>query len=405
MGGVMRTGWMIGLVAAAMLAVAAGPALAQKKYDNGASDTEIKIGGSGPFSGPASVAGQLVKSVGAYFAMVNAKGGINGRKITYMAEDDTYSPAKAVEVTRKLVEQDGVLLMAGAIGTPTQLAVQGYLNAKQIPQLFIATGNSAFYDAKNHPWTIGNSVTTMTEGVLIGKHVAQNWPGAKVAILYQNDDLGKEYLAGVKQGIGDKATIASAVSYEISDATVDSQIATLQSSGATIFVSLSTPKATSQAIRRAYDTDWKPKIIIPSIVAQIQGTLAPAGLDKSVGVMTPTFIKDANDPRWANDPATKEFLAWMKEYDTGVSDTALAIAGYDSANTLASILQACGNDLTRENVMKHAASLTAYHPPMMLPGISVTTTPTDYHVIHQMQFQRFNGTNWELYGDVVSDKD
>ena len=394
----------ITLVAA--LALLASPALAQKKYDTGVSDTEIKIGGSGPFSGPASIAGQLVKSVGAYFAMVNAKGGINGRKITYMAEDDTYSPAKAVEVTHKLVEQDGVLLMAGSIGTATQLAVQGYLNDAKIPQLFIATGNSAFYDAQNHPWTIGNSVTTMTEGVLIGKHVAQNWPGAKVAILYQNDDLGKEYLAGVKQGIGDKAVIAAAVSYEISDATVDSQIATLQGSGATIFISLSTPQATSQAIRRAYDTDWKPKIIIPSIVAQIQETLAPAGLDKSVGVMTPTFIKDATDPRWANeDAATKEFLAWMKEYDTGVSDTALAIAGYDSANTLAAILQDCGNDLTRENVMKHAASLTAYHPPMMLPGISMTTTPSDYHIIHQMQFQRFNGTNWELYGNVVSDKD
>ena len=397
-------GWLIGLVAVAVLAVAAGPALAQKKYDTGASDTEIKIGGSGPFSGPASVAGQLVKSVGAYFAMVNAKGGINGRKVTYLAQDDTYSPAKAVEVTRKLVEQDGVLLMAGSIGTPTQLAIQGYLNDKKIPQLFIATGNSAFYDAKNHPWTIGNSVTTMTEGVLIGKQVAQSWPGAKVAVLYQNDDLGKEYLAGVKQGIGDKATIASAVSYEISDATVDSQIATLQSSDATVFVSLSTPKATSQAIRRAYDTGWKPKIIIPSIVAQIQGTLAPAGLDKSVGVMTPTFIKDANDPHWANDDqATKDFLAWMKQYDTEVTDTALAIAGYDSADTLAAILKDCGNDLTRENIMKHAASLTAYHPPMMLPGISITTTPTDYRVIHQMQFEAFNGKNWDLIGNVVSD--
>lgn len=400
-----KQGWMIGVAALAALVVMAAPALAQKKYDTGASDTEIKVGGSGPFSGPASVAGQLVKSVGAYFAMVNAKGGINGRKITYLAEDDTYSPAKAVEVTRKLVEQDGVLLMAGSIGTPTQLAIQGYLNGKKIPQLFIATGNSAFYDAKDHPWTIGNSVTTMTEGVLIGKHVAQNWPGAKVAILYQNDDLGKEYLAGVKQGIGDKAPIAAAVSYEISDATVDSQIATLQSSGATVFLSLSTPKATSQAIRRAYDTGWKPKIIIPSIVAQIQGTLAPAGLDKSVGVMTPTFIKDANDPRWKDDPATRDFLAWMKQYDTGVSDTALAIAGYDSADTLAMILRECGNDLTRANIMQHAANLKAYHPPMMLPGISVTTTPADYHLIHQMQFERFNGTNWELFGDVVSDSD
>jgi branched-chain amino acid transport system substrate-binding protein len=394
---------MTALIAVAMLAVAATPALAQKKYDAGASDTEIKIGGSGPFSGPASVAGQLVKSVGAYFAMVNAKGGINGRKVTYLAQDDTYSPAKAVEVTRKLVEQDGVLLMAGSIGTPTQLAIQNYLNDKKIPQLFIATGNSAFYDAKNHPWTIGNSVTTMTEGVLIGKQVAQSWPGAKIAILYQNDDLGKEYLAGVKQGIADKANIAAAVSYEISDATVDSQIATLQSSGATVFVSLSTPKATAQAIRRAYDTDWKPKIIIPSIVAQIQGTLAPAGLEKSIGVMTPTFIKDSNDPRWADDQATKDFTAWMKQYDTEVTDTALAIAGYDSADTLAAILKECGDDLTRENIMKHAASLTAYHPPMMLPGISITTTATDYRVIHQMRFQAFNGKNWDLVGNVVSD--
>ena len=401
-----KNGWYLGGVALAALLVASMPAMAQKKYDTGASDTEIKIGGSGPFSGPASVAGQLVKSVGAYFAMVNAKGGINGRKVNYLAEDDTYSSAKAVEVTRKLVEQDGVLLMAGSIGTPTQLAIQGYLNGKKIPQLFIATGNSAFYDAKAHPYTIGNSVTTMTEGVLIGKNVAQNWPGAKVAILYQNDDLGKEYLAGAKQGIGDKAQIVSTASYEISDATVDSQIATLQSSGATIFLSLSTPKATSQAIRRAYDTGWKPQIIIPSIVAQIQGTLAPAGLDKSIGVMTPTFIKDANDPKWADhDQATKDFLDWMKKYDTQVTDTALAIAGYDSADTLAEILKECGDDLTRENIMKHAASLTNYHPPMMLPGISITTTPDDYRIIHQMQFQKFNGTNWELIGAVVTDKD
>jgi branched-chain amino acid transport system substrate-binding protein len=385
------------------LMLAASPVAAQKKYDPGASDSEIKIGGSGPFSGPASVAGQLVKSVGAYFAMINAKGGINGRKVTYIAEDDNYTPPKAIEVTRKLVEQEQVLLMAGSIGTPTQLAVQNYLNDRKIPQLFIATGNSAFYDAKNHPWTIGNSVTTATEGLLIGKHVAETMAGTKVAILYQNDDLGKEYLGGVKAGIGDKAQIVSAVSYEVTDPTVDSQIATLQSSGATVFVSLSTPKATSQAIRRAYDTGWKPKMIIPSIVAQIQGTLAPAGLDKAIGVMTPTFIKDAQDPRWANDPETIAFVDWMKTYDTQVTDTALAIAGYDSAYTLAEVLRQCGDELTRENIMKHASNLTKVHPPMMLPGISVTTTPTDYRVIHQMQFQAFNGKNWELYGAVVSE--
>ncbi len=390
----------------ALLATASGigSAAAEKKYDPGASDTEIKIGGSGPFSGPASVAGQLVKSVAAYFAMVNAKGGINGRKITYIAEDDNYAPPKAIEVTRKLVEQQQVLLMAGSIGTPTQLAIQPYLNDRKIPQLFIATGNSAFYDAKAHPWTIGNSVTTATEGLLIGKHVAETMSGEKVAILYQNDDLGKEYLSGVKQGIGDKAQIVSVVSYEISDPTVDSQIATLQSSGATVFVSLSTPKATSQAIRRAYDTGWKPKMIIPSIVAQIQGTLAPAGLDKAIGVMTPTFIKDAQDPRWANDPDTIAFLDWMKTYDTQVTDTALAIAGYDSAYTLAEVLKQSGDMLTRANIMEQATHLSKIRPPMMLPGISINTTPTDYRVIHQMQFQKFNGKNWELYGSIVSEQ-
>ncbi len=396
---------MIASAALLALTVGIGPAYADKKYDTGATDTEIKIGGSGPFSGPASVAGQMVKSVAAYFAWINTKGGINGRKINYIAEDDTYSSAKAVEVTRKLVEQEGVLLMAGSIGTPTQLAVSGYLNDKKIPQLFIATGNSAFYDPKVHPWTIGNSVTTFTEGVLIGKHVGQNWPGTKVAVLFQNDDLGKEYFAGVKQGLGDKAPIAASVSYEVSDPTVDSQIATLQSSGATIFISLSTPKATSQAIRRAYDTGWKPKMIIPSIVAQIQGTLAPAGLDKAVGVITPTFIKDANDPHWANDPATIAFLDWMKTYDTQVTDTALAIAGYDAGETLAEILKECGDELTHENIMKHASNIKAFHPSLMLPGISVTTTPTDYRVIHQMQFESFNGKNWELYGAVVTDAD
>ncbi len=385
------------------LSLAIDPALAQKKYDPGASDTEVKIGGSGPFSGPASVAGQLVKSVAAYFDMINAKGGINGRKIIYLAEDDAYSPAKAVEVTRKLVEQDQVLFMGGSIGTPTQLAVRGYLNDNKIPQLFLASGNRSFFDPKISPWTIGGSITNYAEGRVIGKFIEETMPGKKIAVLYQNDDLGKDYLQGIKETTGTKNQIVSAVSYEVTDPTVDSQIATLQASGAEVLASFSTPKATSQAIRRAFDTGWKPKIIIPLIVAQIDGTLRPAGLDKSVGVISEVSIKDATDPRWAKDPDVIAFEDWHKKYDTQDSDPALAASGYDAGFLLAEVVRKAGDDLTRANIMKQASNLTNVHPPMNLPGINITTTPDNYRLVRQVQFQVFNGTNWELLGNLVSD--
>jgi branched-chain amino acid transport system substrate-binding protein len=378
-------------------------AAAEKKYDPGVSDTEIKLGGTGPFSGPVSVAGSLVKSVAAYFTKVNADGGINGRTVTYLTEDDGYVPPKAVEVTRKLVEQDQVLLMVGSIGTPGQLAVRRYLNDRKIPQLFIATGSTGFYQPDVSPWTLGNSVTYYGEGRLIAKHIDETMSAAKVAILFQNDDFGRDYLRGVEDGIADKAKIARQVSYEVTDPTVDSQIATLKSSGAEILIALATPKAASQAIRRAYDTGWKPKIFIPSAAAQIEGVLLPAGFEKSIGVISASFRKDPADPRWEHDPEMVAFLDWKKTYNSGVTDMALASAGYDAARLMADILKECGDELTRENVMKHATNLRDRHTPLMLPGILLNTTPTDYRIVRQMQFQRFNGKNWELYGSIVSD--
>jgi branched-chain amino acid transport system substrate-binding protein len=401
----MRLGGFVASAAIVlMVGLAAEPvAAAEKKYDPGVSDTEIKLGGTGPFSGPVSVASLLVRSVAAYFAKVNADGGINGRKITYLSQDDGYIPPKAVEVTRKLVEQDQVLLMVGSIGTPGQLAVRRYLNDRKVPQLFIMTGSTAFYQPEASPWTLGGSATYYAEGRLIAKHIDETMGAAKVAILFQNDDFGKDYLRGVEDGISDKAKIVQEVSYEVADPAVDSQITTLRGSDAGILVALATPKAASQTIRRAYDMGWKPKIFIPSAAAQIEGVLRPAGIEQSIGVMSATFRKDPTDPRWEHDPEMVAFLDWMKTYNSDVTDMALASAGYDAANLMAEILKECGDELTRENVMKHAANLKDRRTPMMLPGILLNTTPTDYRIVRQMQFQRFNGKNWELYGSVMSD--
>jgi branched-chain amino acid transport system substrate-binding protein len=393
---------------AALLALAAmtAPALAQKNYGPGASDTEVKIGSTGPYSGPVSMASTVTKSFAAYFDKVNAEeGGINGRKINVITGDDGYSPPRTVEETRKLVEQDGVLFMADSVGTPTQLAVRQYLNDRKIPQLFPATGAAPFYDPQKSPWTVGFAPSNYTEGQLVGKNVTETMPGAKVAVLYQNDDLGKDFLRGAKETLGNGATIVGQQSYEVTDPTIDSQIVSLQATGANVLFAFATQKAAAQAIRHAAEIGWKPKIFIPSIVSSISQVLQPAGLDNSKGVYTATYVKDPTSPTWADDPGVKDFVAWVKKYDTSVDvrDSFAASGGYMVGILVEKILKAAGNDLSRENILKQATNLHDVALPMFLPGITVNTSPTDYRSIKQMQFEYFDGTNWVLTGKIISE--
>lgn len=397
-----------GSTVAALLALAAltAPALAQKNYGPGVSDTELKIGSTGPYSGPVSMASTVTKSFAAYFDKVNAEeGGVNGRKITVVTADDGYAPPRTVAETRKLVEQDGVLFMADSVGTPTQLAVRQYLNDHKIPQLFPATGAAPFYDPKTSPWTVGFGPSNYTEGQLVGKNVSQTMPGAKVAVLYQNDDLGKDFLRGAKETLGNGATIVGEQSYEVTDPTIDSQIVSLQATGANVLFAFATQKAAAQAIRHAAEIGWKPRIFIPSIVSSISQVLQPAGLDNSKGVYTATYVKDATSPAWANDPGVKDFVAWVKKYDTSVDvrDSFAASGGYMVGILIEKILKAAGNDLSRENILKQATNLNDVALPMFLPGITLNTSPTDYRSIKQMQFEYFDGTSWVLTGKIISE--
>lgn len=402
----MNTKLIIGTLFAVALASAALPAAAQKNYGPGVTDTEIKIGSTGPFSGPVSMASTVTKSLGAYFDKINAEqGGVNGRKIKLIALDDGYAPPRTVEQTRKLVEDEQVLFLVDSVGTPTQLAVRQYLNDRKVPQLFPATGAPAFYDAQKSPWTVGFAPSNYVEGQIIGKNVAQTMPGAKIAVLYQNDDLGKDFLRGAKETLGTSATVVGEVSYEVSDPTVDSQIVTLQSSGATVLFAFATQKATAQAIRHAAEIGWKPKIFVPSIVSSIALVLQPAGLENSKGVTTTTYVKDPTSPRWANDQGAKDFIEWVKKYDTlvDVRDSFAASGGYMAGMLTVQILKQAGDNLTRENILNQATNLHNVVLPMLIPGITVNTSPTDRRAIKQVQFEYFDGQNWVLTGDVISD--
>jgi branched-chain amino acid transport system substrate-binding protein len=393
-------------VAGLLLALTFTPAFAQKNYGPGASDTEVKIGSTGPYSGPVSMASTVTKSFAAYFAKVNAEeGGINGRKINVITADDGYTPPRTVEQTRKLVEQDGVLFMADSVGTPTQLAVQQYLNDHKVPQLFPATGAAPFYDPRKSPWTVGFAPSNYTEGQLIGKNISATMPDAKIAVLFQDDDLGKDFLRGAKETLSNGATIVAQQSYEVSDPTVDSQIVSLQASGADVLFAFATQKAAAQAIRHAAEIGWKPKIFIPSIVSSISQVLQPAGLDNAKGVFSATYVKDPTSPTWANDPDVQAFVAWVKKYDTSVDvrDSFAASGGYMVGVLIEKILNAAGNDLSRENILKQATNLHDVALPMLLPGITVNTSPTDYRAIKQMQFEYFDGKNWVLTGKLVSE--
>ncbi len=396
---------MIVPVAALLAAALASPvALAQKKYDPGASDTEIKIGNTNPYSGPASAYGMIGKTIAAYFKMLNDNGGIKGRKLNFVSYDDGYSPPKTVEMARKLVEQDQVLFLFQSLGTPSNTAIHKYMNAKKVPQLFVATGASKWNDPKHFPWTMGWQPNYHTEGEIYAHHILQTRPDAKIGVLYQNDDFGKDLLQGLKDGLGAKAKtmIVKEVSYEVTDPTVDSQIVQLQASGADVFVDITTPKAAAQAIRKVYDIGWKPVHYLNNVGASVGSVLKPAGFDKSTGVITTNYLKDASDKQWADDAGMKKFLEFMKKYlPEGNPADANTVYGYTVARTLEQVLKQAGDNLTRANIMKQAASLHDLELDTLLPGIKINTSATDFAPIEAVQLARFNGQQYELFGQVM----
>jgi len=394
------------IVLTANLAFGLAPATAQKAYDTGASDTEIKIGNIMPYSGPLSAYASIGKTIAAYFDKVNAEGGVNGRKINFISYDDAFNPSKTVEQARKLVESDGVLLIFQSLGTVTNLAIQKYMNLKKVPQLFVGSGSSKFGDPKNFPWTMGWQPTYESEGRIYAKYLLQNYPNGKIAILYQNDDAGRDYLKGFKGGLEGRMRVVAEVSYEPSDPTIDSQIVTLKSSDADIFFDQSTPKFAAQAIKKVAELDWKPIHIVVSVSNSVGAVFKPAGLENAKGILSSNYTKDPTDPRWDNDPARKEWAAFMDQYyPGGDKNNTFSVYAYLTAQTLVQVLQQCGDNLTRENVMRQAANLKDLELGMLLPGIKINTGPDDYYPIKQMQMSRFNGEYSEHFGPVISGKD
>jgi len=393
---------LVGLAGFAL--AAASPAKAEKRYDAGATDTEIKIGNIMPYSGPASAYGVIGKTETAYFNKINAEGGINGRKINFISYDDGYSPPKAVEQARKLVESDGVLLVFQSLGTPSNTAIQKYMNGKKVPQLFVATGATKWGDPKNFPWTMGWQPTYQSESRIYAKFILENYPNGKIGILYQNDDYGKDYVKGLKDGLGDKVSmIIAEAPYETSDPTVDSQIVKLKASGADIFFNVGTPKFAAQAIKKVAEIGWKPLQIVNNVSNSIGGVLSAAGLDNSKGVLSTIYYKGPTDPNWKDDAGFKAWSAFMdKYYPDGDRTDNNTVYGYLVGQTLVQVLKQCGDDLTRENVMKQAANLKNLQLDMMLPGITVNTSATDYYPLEQLQMEKFDGERWQLFGPVMS---
>ena len=394
------------LAAALAVGLALAPAAhAQKRYGPGASDSEIKFGQTMPYSGPASAYGTIGKSQAAYFRLINDQGGINGRKLNLISLDDGYSPPRTVEQIRKLVEDEQVLFTFQTLGTPSNTAIQKYMNARKVPQLFVATGATKWGDPQRHPWTMGWQPTYQHEGHIYAKYVLQNRPSAKIAVLFQNDDYGKDYVKGFKDGLGSQASklIVAEASYEVTDPTVDSQIVALKTSGADVLFNVTTPKFAAQAIRKAYDIGWRPLHFLNNVSASVASVLQPAGLDKSVGLVSVGYFKDPTDPAWKDDKAVQDYFAFMKKYyPEGNAADGLNAYGYAVAQTLVQALKQCGDDLTRENVMRQAASLKDIEVSMLLPGIRINTSPTDFYPIEQVQLIRFDGKTWVRFGDILS---
>jgi branched-chain amino acid transport system substrate-binding protein len=388
------------------LAAVHGSALAQKKYDPGVTDSEIKIGNIMPYSGPLSAYALIGRTETAFFNKINAEGGVNGRRINFITYDDAFSPPKTVEQARKLVEDDEVLLIFQSLGTPTNNAIRQYMNLKKVPQLFVATGATQFGDWKSFPWTMGFQPTYQTEGRIYAKYILEKLPQGKIGILYQNDDSGRDYVEGLKDGLGADAAkrmIVAEVPYDPSQPTVDSQIVTLKSSGADIFFNESSPKFAAQAIRKAVEIGWKPVQFLASISNSVGSVLRPAGLENAKDILSTNWFKDPTDPTWKDDPAIKEWASFMDKYfPEGDKTSTFSVYGYLTGKTLVHVLKQCGDELTRENVMKQAANLKDFELGLLLPGIKINTSPTDYYPVEQMQMSRFNGEHGELFGPVIA---
>jgi branched-chain amino acid transport system substrate-binding protein len=400
--------WAIaGIAAVLVTGVSVAVVGAEKRYAPGISDTEIKIGQTMPYSGAASAWGADGLAELAYFKMLNERGGVNGRKIRLISLDDAYSPPKTVEQTRKLVEQEQVAFIFSPLGTPTNTAIHKYLNERKVPQLFVATGASKWADPKHFPWTMGWQPSYATEARIYARYILDLKPDAKIGVLFQNDDYGKDYLAGLKEGLGERYAnmVVGEASYEVTDPTVDSQVVTLQATGADVFIDISGPKFAAQAIRKAYDIGWHPLHFLNTVGSAVGAVLQPAGLEKSVGIITARYYKDPSDPQWQDDPAFREWLAWMKKYnpDANVNDY-YNVLGYNLAMTLVHVLKQCGDDLSRENVMHQAANIHSLELPMLLPGVAINTSPTDFRPLKQMRLVRFDGKTWRTFSELIGDE-
>ena len=391
-------------IALTLLGLSTCTALAQKRYDTGATDTEIKVGNIMPYSGPASAYGVIGKTEEAYFKMVNDRGGINGRKINFVTYDDGYSPPKAVEQVRKLVESDEVLLVFNPLGTPSNTAIQKYLNSKKIPQLFVATGATKWNDPKHFPWTMGWQPSYQSEAQIYAKWLMKEKPDAKVAILYQNDDFGKDYVKGTKDGFGAKASsIIMEESYEVSEPSIDSHIVKIKATNPDVLLIYTTPKFGAQTIKKTGELGWKPLQIMTNVSASVGSVMQPAGFDNAQGVISAAYAKDATDPQWAKDPGMKKWAEFIDKYMPGADKTDSGhVYGYGAAQTLAKVLEMCGDDLTRANVMKQAASLKEFTPDTLLPGVKINTGPADFAPISSLQLMKFQGEKWELFGEIIN---
>ena len=388
-----------------VLAATSTGAIAQKKYDTGATDTEIKIGNIMPYSGPASAYGVIGKTEAAYFKKINAEGGINGRKINFISYDDAYSPPKAVEQARKLVESDEVLFIFNPLGTPSNSAIQKYMNEKKVPQLFVSTGATKWNDPKHFPWTMGWIPNYQSEGRIYAQYILKERPTGKIGILYQNDDYGKDYVKGIRDGLGAKAAsmIVGEESYETATPTIDSHVVALKSEGADIFISITTPKFAAQSIKKVAELGWKPLFILNSVGSSTGAVMRPAGIENGQNIISSAYNKDPTDPQWKDDVGIKHFDAFLAKYfPEGNREDSSVVIGYNYAQTMIHVLQACGDDLTRENIMKQAASIKGLQLEGVLPGITINTSATDFAPIKQFQLRKFKGERWELFGDVIT---
>lgn len=388
----------------ALCTAMSNPALAQKSYDSGASDTEIKIGNIMPYSGPASAYAAIGKAEESYFNKVNAEGGVNGRKIKFISYDDAYSPPKTVEQARKLVESDNVLLIFGSLGTSTNGAIRKYMNEKKVPQLFVASGASKWNDPKRYPWTMGWQPSYASEAKIYAKYIMKEKPDAKIGVLYQNDDFGKDYLNGLKDGLGAKASmIVMEESYDTSEPAIDEHVVKLKAAGADVFISIATPKFAAQAIKKVAEINWHPMHIISNVSTSVGGVIEPAGFEISQGILSASYIKDGSDPQWNADEGMKKFYNFIAQYNPKANKLdAGVVFGYAAAQTMTKVLQMCGDNLTRDNIMKQAASLKDFEPDTLLPGIKINTAPDNFAPIEQLQMMRFEGKTWELFGDIIS---